>query len=339
MKLGDLLTSIGRANAYYPNLTKVTKSTKATLFLSQLCYWEGKQQDTRNHWIYKSAEEMELETGLTRREQEGARKILKELGILEEMYARIPRTLHFRVNFDVLERLWQEYQDEAMHEMDKLISQDEPMHKTVNLMSQNGQSMHQMSNLYSTNCGINIHQNSEPITEITQKNTQEITDDSLRSSDTDTQSDKAKALSKESKFIGSPTAKTTLDAVVKQTAERSKKVREKKEGKPRKVPENTNTLLKYFSSEFTKTFGGIAPLELGKDRKLMKQAIDHYGYANVKMGVDWTFRNWAKFRRECNITGVPTVGMLFGFRGYLQEQLSATAEVNSKGVVGNEWGV
>jgi len=326
MKLGDLMTSIGRANAYYPNLTKITNSTKATLFLSQLCYWEGKQQDKKNRWVYKSAEDMELETGLTRREQEGARKILKELGVLEEKYARIPRTLHYRVNFDALEKLWQEHQaKEAMHETDKLISQNDPMH--------------QMSNLYSTNSEINIQQNVESITEITTEITQETTYDSLRSSTTTAQVDKAQALSKESKFVGTPTGKTDINALVKKTAERSKAVREKKEGKPRKVAQNSNTLVKYFAQEFQSTFGGTAPLDLAKDRNLMKKLINHYGYDNVKIGIDWTFRNWAKFRRECNLIGVPTVGMLFGFRGYLQEQLSTTAEVNSKGVVDNEWGV
>jgi hypothetical protein len=39
---------------------------------------------------------------MTRREQEGARRILKQHGVLEEKLMGVPATLHFRVNLDRL---------------------------------------------------------------------------------------------------------------------------------------------------------------------------------------------------------------------------------------------
>jgi hypothetical protein len=345
MRLEDMFTGIGRANAYYPSLTKVTKSTKATLFLSQLCYWEGKQQDKKNRWIYKSAEEIEEETGLTRREQEGARRILKELGILEEMYARTPRTLHYRINFEVLEQLWNKYQEE------------EAMHQNAQLISQDGESMHQMSNLHSTNCRNYIRPNVETNTEITTEITQEITDgDSLRSSLSLEKPSKHLAntsedmlpdslegsVEKEINDIGAEALleKKVIDDIVKTAAEKSREARESKERKPRKRSQNANTIIEYFNDQFKKTFGGVAPLELEKDRKLMKQMIEHYGYDMSVAMIEWLFRNWAKFRRECKVNGVPTVGLVFGFRSYLQEKvMHIVDEHDNVGEGDSVWGV
>ena len=67
--------------------------------------------------------------------------------------------------------------------------------------------------------------------------------------------------------------------------------------------------------------------------------IEHYSYDTVKAMVDWMFKNWARFRRECKITSVPTVGILFGFRGYLQENLSCGIIEKDTPTKDNAWGV
>lgn len=108
MKLTDFLVNIGQPVGYYPKLTKITGGVKETLFLCQLLYWEGRQADPER-WIYKTQEEIEEETGLTRKEQETARKNLKDKGFIEEKYAGIPRKLYYRVKLAKINSAWEAY--------------------------------------------------------------------------------------------------------------------------------------------------------------------------------------------------------------------------------------
>ena len=163
-----------------------------------------------------------------------------------------------------------------------------------------------------------------------ESNNKEKIDDSLRSSltveETETKEKdpvptrlESKALLKESKYTKNETKDTSLDSVVQLASQKSIERRNAKSKVPRKVPQNANTIVVYFGEKFKETFGGIPPLELGKDRKLMKQMIEHYGYDTVKVYIDWMFRNWAKFQRLQTEWSM-TIGMLYGFRSYLQEQ-------------------
>lgn len=70
-------------------------------FLRQLVYWTGKEHDPIG-WIYKTQSEMEEETGLSRRQQERARKILHVAGVLEVDKRGIPRKLWYRVDLEAL---------------------------------------------------------------------------------------------------------------------------------------------------------------------------------------------------------------------------------------------
>ena len=96
-----------RPVAYHPDFAKAIGSVQAALFLSQLLYCSDKENN--NGWIYKTQKEFYEETGLSRREQETARKKLKELGILEEKYQGIPRKLYYKVNMDKLAKLMLDY--------------------------------------------------------------------------------------------------------------------------------------------------------------------------------------------------------------------------------------
>ena len=74
------------------------------LFLSQAIYW-SKRTKNKNKWFYKTAKEWEEETGMTRKEQETARKKLKALNIIEEKRKGVPAKLHYRVNYTQLSEL------------------------------------------------------------------------------------------------------------------------------------------------------------------------------------------------------------------------------------------
>lgn len=79
-------------------------SVKAGLFLSQLLYWADKSNDG---WIFRTQEEIYEGTGLSRRKQEGARKILKKAGVLEEKRGGVPAKVGYRVNYQKLMEILQ----------------------------------------------------------------------------------------------------------------------------------------------------------------------------------------------------------------------------------------
>jgi len=89
---------------YYPSLNAITGSPRATIFLCQLTHWSRCTNDP-DGWVHKTREELEEELGFTRRNQETARKKLRDRGILEEELRGLPARLHFRVNWATLEEM------------------------------------------------------------------------------------------------------------------------------------------------------------------------------------------------------------------------------------------
>lgn len=85
-----------RPIAFHSGFKKPTGSTNAALLVSQMIYWSNRTTNP-DGWFYKTAEEFEDETKLTRKEQLKARNILKNLGWLEEKLKGIPATLYFRL--------------------------------------------------------------------------------------------------------------------------------------------------------------------------------------------------------------------------------------------------
>lgn len=98
-----------RPIAYHPILAKVIGSVTAALFLSQIAYWSDKGFD-KDGWIYKTESEMEEETGLSRKEQETARKALVWSGILKEERRGIPARMWYLLDWDALTVLLDEYE-------------------------------------------------------------------------------------------------------------------------------------------------------------------------------------------------------------------------------------
>lgn len=105
MRLTDFLTDMGSPIAYYPRLTRVTGGVTATVLLCQLIYWIGKGQDG-DGWIFKTQVELADETGLSRHEQDTARKRLRQAGLIQEERRGVPAQLYYRVNLERLDAAW-----------------------------------------------------------------------------------------------------------------------------------------------------------------------------------------------------------------------------------------
>src|SRR5829696_6635520 len=96
-KFHDALDDIlDRPIAYNPAFRRITGSTVAGIFLSQAWYWSKRHKDD-DGWFYKTGKEWEEETGLTRSEQETARKHCLRVGVMEEKLKGIPATMYYRV--------------------------------------------------------------------------------------------------------------------------------------------------------------------------------------------------------------------------------------------------
>lgn len=91
--------------AYQQGLVMIFDSPAVGLFLYQLLYWQDKTYK-KSGWFYKTTEEIERETGLSRYNQETAIRILVRFGVIEfSLKGRVPRTRHFRVNMERLQEL------------------------------------------------------------------------------------------------------------------------------------------------------------------------------------------------------------------------------------------
>ncbi len=96
-----VMAVLGSPVAYYAAFAQALGGVEAGVFASQFFYWHGKGHDP-DGWVYKTQAEIEEETGLTRRNQETARKRLRDCGVLEEKYTGMPAKLYYRLNIDVL---------------------------------------------------------------------------------------------------------------------------------------------------------------------------------------------------------------------------------------------
>jgi len=87
--------------AYRRDFAHLFGGVMPALFLSQLFFWSDLGED-ENGWIYKTMEEWEKETGMTRSEQESARRKLKKKKVLLEKYFRRSGKKLYKVDMDVL---------------------------------------------------------------------------------------------------------------------------------------------------------------------------------------------------------------------------------------------
>lgn len=99
-----LIAVLGSPIAYYSTLARILGGVEDSLFVSQFFSWYDKGHSPEE-WIYRTQDEILVATGLTRRNQETARRRLRSLGVLEEQRAGIPARLTYRLNLDVLAAL------------------------------------------------------------------------------------------------------------------------------------------------------------------------------------------------------------------------------------------
>lgn len=96
-----IIAVLGSPIAYYPIFAQVLGGIEPGIFASQFFYWYGKGHDPEG-WVYKTQDNILEETGLTRRNQETARKRLRDIRVLEEKRMGVPAKLYYRLNLDVL---------------------------------------------------------------------------------------------------------------------------------------------------------------------------------------------------------------------------------------------
>lgn len=166
MQLHDLA---GQPVAIYPGFKVLGAGLTGTSLLSQAVYWTER---TKDGWFYKSREEWEEETSLSRCEQELARKKLIAIGVLQETRKGIPCRLHYRVDTDTLKSiLSDESLQSVAQETCRLVGG-----KPANKDAENQQTRLQETNKQACSKPASLAVgNQQTITEITQETTSEIT--------------------------------------------------------------------------------------------------------------------------------------------------------------------
>ena len=97
----------GHALTAHPVLTR-RLGPSAAILLGQILYWHGKKAS--GEWIYKTVDDMERETGLTRFQQETAIRRCQVLGLLDVEVRGLPAKRHFRAHLSAVTSLagsWQ----------------------------------------------------------------------------------------------------------------------------------------------------------------------------------------------------------------------------------------
>jgi hypothetical protein len=100
-KVKDMLPN--RVVGYSPDLARIVGGATIGLYFGQLLFLSDKGANPAG-WVYKSEAEMGQETGLTKREQQTARRKLLSLGVIAIMRGGWKNTYHFKV---LWERLYQ----------------------------------------------------------------------------------------------------------------------------------------------------------------------------------------------------------------------------------------
>ena len=82
---------------FHRSLVGVTGSVTAALMLSQAIAWTETLTPDEGGWFTKSQDDWAAATGLSRWEQETARRVLRDADFMEERKSGLPAKLWFRV--------------------------------------------------------------------------------------------------------------------------------------------------------------------------------------------------------------------------------------------------
>jgi hypothetical protein len=106
-RVKDLLPN--RTVGYSPDLARIVGGATTGLFLSQMLFLSDKGHNPEG-WVYKSEAEMGKETGLTKREQQTARRKLLALGVIAIERRGFKFTYHFKIIWERLYQVIQQFQ-------------------------------------------------------------------------------------------------------------------------------------------------------------------------------------------------------------------------------------
>jgi|GEM_PF-2670960 len=108
MSLVANIQGLGKYVAYYPNLNHITGNVLASILLHELIFQTQYQADPAGVSI-KEIKLMEL-TGFSQKELRSARARLASKGLTVETAKGLPKRNFYRVNSEVVDSLWSEYQ-------------------------------------------------------------------------------------------------------------------------------------------------------------------------------------------------------------------------------------
>jgi hypothetical protein len=142
-KVKDLLPN--RTVGYSPDLARVVGGAATGLFLSQLLFLSDKGNDPEG-WVYKSEQEMGRETGLTKREQQTARRKLLHLGVIAIERRGFKFTYHFKVLWERLYQVIEQFQQRQTVGTKKTEpAQNVPTQPEQNVVAENGECQQNVS--------------------------------------------------------------------------------------------------------------------------------------------------------------------------------------------------
>ncbi|AFT86020.1 hypothetical protein [Paraburkholderia phenoliruptrix] len=93
-----------RPIAFGTRLARITGHPKDAMLLSQLVYWTRRGRDVGSNggWVHKTREHWFAETGLSREEQENARRRLHDRNLVMEWRGGRPACLHYRLDVQAM---------------------------------------------------------------------------------------------------------------------------------------------------------------------------------------------------------------------------------------------
>jgi hypothetical protein len=169
-KIKDLLPN--RVVGYSPDLARAVGGATTGLFLSQLLFLSDKGANPEG-WVYKSEQEMGRETGLTKREQQTARRKLLSLGVITIERRGFKFTYHFKVIWQRLYEVIERFQREQNVPTEKVEPvQNVPTEQEQNVATQPAQWQQNVSTKWKQNVATQDRENNTENKEI-EKTTRE----------------------------------------------------------------------------------------------------------------------------------------------------------------------
>lgn len=142
----DVGSLLGSPVAFHSIFAKIAGGATHGLFLSQAYYWSSIKSDS-DGWFYKSGADWEEETGLSRRERDGARAALGPDGlkVLEERRDYSEHRVYFRVDMEALEVMCKTYITSVQNVQNQCAKRTEVMYETYNSNVQNVQLINRLT--------------------------------------------------------------------------------------------------------------------------------------------------------------------------------------------------